>query len=133
MGKKLIKREENKLADLEIVNYNNDTWDEELNVDLNESANVNKKDLRKVSKTQQAAKRIVKKYKNLKRKIHTKDFEHEDGIVFLKQNPLNPRNRLRKKLIKREENWPDEVEFVKKVLVHPRNGLKRKRKGGLIN
>lgn len=73
MGKKLIKREENKLADLEIVNYNNDTWDEELNVDLNESANVNKKDLRKVSKTQQAAKRIVKKCKNLKRKKHTKD------------------------------------------------------------
>ena len=67
MGKKLIKREENKLAHLEIVNYNNDTCDDELNVDSNESANVNKEDLRKVSKTQQAAKRIVKKWKKFQK------------------------------------------------------------------
>ena len=135
MGKKLIKREENKLAHLEIVNYNNDTCDDELNVDSNESANVNKEDLRKVSKTQQAAKRIVKKCKNLKRKKPYQRFDKkiEDDVVFLKQSPLHPRGRLRKKLIKSEENEPVEVEFVKQVLVHPRDRLKRKRKGELIN
>ena len=56
-----------------------------------------------------------------------KNTEKPDGdVVFLKQVPVHPRDRLAKKT-------KDDVKFVKQVPLHPRERLKRKRESTLEN
>ena len=89
---------------------------------------IEKIDLKNTSKntvSQKTAKIIVKRYRNLKRKIQLVNYSKlkkskYDDIVFIKQVPVHPRDRL-KKLAAAEEK----VEFVKQVLVHPRDRLKK--------
>ena len=69
-----------------------------------------------------------KKYKNLKRKINEKNKlattkkirQKDDDVVFVKQVPMHPRDRI-KKLAK-----DDDVVFVKQVPLHLRDRLKKK-------
>ena len=83
------------LDDVATVDYHNDTQPNDLN---NEIDKIN---LKKTSATQKAAKKIIKKYKNLKRKGQLVNYSKlsknskEDGIVFLKQVPVHPRDRLK--------------------------------------
>ena len=110
------------LDDAATVDYHNDTQPNDLN---NEIDKIN---LKKTSATQKAAKKIIKKYKNLKRKGQLVNYSKlsknskEDGIVFVKQVPLHPRDRL-KKLAAADQK----VEFLKQVPVHPRDRLKNQR------
>ena len=74
---------------------------------------IEKIDLKNTSATQKAAKKIVQKYKNLKRKAQLVNYKKlkkskDDDIVFIKQVPVYPRDRL-KKLAAAEER----VEFIK--------------------
>ena len=50
----------------------------------------------------------------------------DDDVVFLKQVPVHPRDRLARKI-------KDDVNFLKQVALHPRERLKRKRKITLEN
>ena len=52
----------------------------------------------------------------------------KDDVVFIKQTPVHPRDRLKKLAAEGEE-----VKFIKQVPVHPTDRLKRKRKGELVN
>ena len=110
------------LDDVAAVDYHNDTQPNDLN---NEIDKIN---LKKTSATQKAAKKIIKKYKNLKRKGQLVNYSKlsknskEDGIVFVKQVPVHPRDRL-KKLAAADQK----VEFLKQVPVHPRDRLKNQR------
>ena len=110
------------LDDAATVDYHNDTQPNDLN---NEIDKIN---LKKTSATQKAAKKIIKKYKNLKRKGQLVNYSKlsknskEDGIVFVKQVPVHPRDRL-KKLAAADQK----VEFLKQVPVHPRDRLKNQR------
>ena len=61
-----------------------------------------------------AARKIVKKHRNLARK-------KPGDVVFLKQVPVHPRDRLARKT-------KDEVKFLKQVSLHPRERLKEKEK-----
>ena len=88
------------MADAETVDYNNDT-------------NVN--DVLSNKSTQIAAKKLVKKYRNLARK------KPDDDVVFLKQVPAHPRDRLARKT-------KDDVKFVKQMPLHPCETLKKKEK-----
>ena len=110
------------LDDAATVDYHNDTQPNDLN---NEIDKIN---LKKTSATQKAAKKIIKKYKNLKRKGQLVNYSKlsknskEDGIVIVKQVPVHPRDRL-KKLAAADQK----VEFLKQVPVHPRDRLKNQR------
>ena len=110
------------LDDVATVDYHNDTQPNDLN---NEIDKIN---LKKTSATQKAAKKIIKKYKNVKRKGQLVNYSKlsknskEDGIVFVKQVPVHPRDRL-KKLAAADQK----VEFLKQVPVHPRDRLKNQR------
>ena len=110
------------LDDAATVDYHNDTQPNDLN---NEIDKIN---LKKTSATQKAAKKIIKKYKNLKRKGQLVNYSKlsknskEDGIVFVKQVPVHPRDR-QKKLAAADQK----VEFLKQVPVHPRDRLKNQR------
>ena len=110
------------LDDVATVDYHNDTQPNDLN---NEIDKIN---LKKTSATKKAAKKIIKKYKNLKRKGQLVNYSKlsknskEDGIVFVKQVPVHPRDRL-KKLAAADQK----VEFLKQVPVHPRDRLKNQR------
>ena len=110
------------LDDVATVDYHNDTQPNDLN---NEIDKIN---LKKTSATQKAAKKIIKKYKNLKRKGQLVNYSKlsknskEDGIVIVKQVPVHPRDRL-KKLAAADQK----VEFLKQVPVHPRDRLKNQR------
>ena len=100
------------LADVETVNYNNDT---NINDVLsNESAQI-------------AAKNIVKKDRNFARKkSYKRPFKKpDDDVVFLKQVPVQPMDRSARKT-------KDDVKFVKQEPLH-RERLKRKRKSTLEN
>ena len=119
-----------------MVDYNNDvslddvaTVDHNMDTQPNQLDNgIEKIDLKNTSKntvSQKTAKIIVKRYRNLKRKIQLVNYSKlkkskYDDIVFIKQVPVHPRDRL-KKLAAAEEK----VEFVKQVLVHPRDRLKK--------
>ena len=66
------------------------------------------------------------KYKNLKRKTRLKNYkhlntDHNDDVVFIKQVPVHPKNRMKKLAAQN-----DKVEFIKQVPLHPRLCLKRK-------
>ena len=110
------------LDDVATVDHNMDTQPNQLDND------IEKIDLKNTSKntlSQKTAKIIVKRYRNLKRKIQLVNYSKlkkskYDDIVFIKQVPVHPRDRL-KKLAAAEEK----VEFVKQVLVHPRDRLKK--------
>ena len=52
----------------------------------------------------------------------------KDNVVFIKQTPVHPRERLKKLAAEGEE-----VKFIKQVSLHPTDRLKRKRKGELVN
>ena len=94
------------LADDETVNYNNDTIINDIL--SNKSAQI-------------AAKKIVTKYRNLERKkpYQRPSKKPDDDVVFLKQVPVHPRDRLARKT-------KGDVKFVKQVPFHPRERLKRK-------
>ena len=53
-----------------------------------------------------AAKKILKKYRNLARKRPAKKTDNGNDIVFLKQVPVHPRDRLARKT-------KDDVKLVK--------------------
>ena len=107
------------LDDIQNVNYNNDTQFDELDSDPEQIAPKN-------ISTQKTAKRIMEKYRNLKRKGQLVNYSKlnkkskDNDIVVIKQVPVHPRDRL-KKLAAAE----DKVEFIKQVPVHPRDRLKR--------
>ena len=117
--------------DLETVDYNNDNniddFDDVVTVDYNFDNNlkdIDEIDLKKTSPAKKlAAKKIVKKYRNLARKKPYQKFsskkkqrDHDDDVVFLKKILVHPRDRLARKT-------RDEVKFVKQIPVHPRNRL----------
>ena len=89
---------------------------------------IEKIDLKNTSKntlSQKTAKKIVKRYRNLKRKAQLLNYSKlkkskDDDIVFIKQVLVHPRDRL-KKLAATEEK----VEFMKQVPVYPRDRLKK--------
>ena len=96
--------------DLETIDYNNDSnindLDDVETVDYNNDNNLNNlddTDLKKVSGKRIAAKKIVKKYRNLARKkpYQRVSKKTDDNIVFLKQVPVHPRDRL----AKRNKRW----------------------------
>ena len=120
------------IDDAETVNYSNDTnIDDAETIDYN---NDNKpsnldKDIQKVALKKKSAsilaKKILTKYKNLKRKTTLRNYEHlnkdNDDVVFIKQVPVHPKNRMKKLPAQN-----DKVEFIKQVSLHPRLHLKRK-------
>ena len=141
---------------LEMVNYNNDNnignFDDVVTVDYNFDNNLkdlDEIDLKKTSPVKKlAAKKIVKKYRNLARKKPNQKFsskkkqrDYNDDVVFLKKILVHPRDRLARKtrheikFVKQVPVHPrdklarkmrDEVKFVKQVLVHPRDRLAKK-------
>ena len=106
------------IADAETVDYNNVTNTNNLN-DIVSNKNTG---------AQVAAKKVVKKYRNLARikPNQRPPKKTEDDVVFLKQAPVHPRDRLARKT-------KDDVKFVKQVPLYPRERLKRKRKNTLDN
>ena len=119
------------LDDLETIDFNNDTQ-------MTELSNIDKIELKKTSATQQAVKKIIRKYRKLKRKSkptkcsepNKKSKSRNNDIMFIKQIPMHPRGRL-KKLNKLRKT--DEVKFIKQLSLHPRDRLKRKGKEELDN
>ena len=81
----------------------------------------------KNTNVQIAAKKIAKKDRNLTRKkLYQRPPKKTDNdVVFLKQVPAHPRDRLARKT-------KDDVKFVKQVPLHPRERLKQKRKSTTI-
>ena len=114
------------LDDLETIDFNNDTQ-------MTDLTDIDKIDLKKTSATQQAAKKIIKIYRNFKRKCepieysesNKKSKSRNNDIMFIQQIPMNLRDRL-KKLNKLRKT--DEVKFIKQFLLHMTDRLKRKRK-----
>ena len=95
-----------------------DTQPNELDNDIEK---IDFKNTSKNTSTQKAAKKIIKKYRNLKRKAQLVNYSKlkktkNDNVVFIKQVPLHPRDRFRK-LAAAEEK----VEFIKQIPVHPRD------------
>ena len=104
---------------LKTVSYNNDTQLDELD---SESEQI----VPKYISTQKTAKNIIKKYGNLKRKgqlVNCSKLNKKsknNGIVFIKQVPVHPIDRLKKLAVVEEK-----VELIKQVPVHSRDRLKR--------
>ena len=100
---------------------------------MTDLTDIDKIDLKKTSATQQAAKKIIKKYRNLKRKVNLSSIANQikksksrnNDIRFTKQIPMHPRDRL-KKLNKLRKT--DEVKYIKQLPLPQRDRLKRKRK-----
>ena len=120
--------------DLETADYNNDNnidyFDDDVTVDYNFDNNLkdlDEIDLNKMSPVKKlAAKKIVKKYRNLAGKkpyqkfsSKKKQLDYDDGVFLKKKIPVHPRDKLARKT-------RDEVKFVKPVPVHPRDRLARK-------
>ena len=118
------------LDDLETIDFNNDTQ-------MTDLTDIDKIDLKKTSATQQAAKKIIKIYRNFKRKCepieysesNKKSKSRNNDIMFIQQIPMNLRDRL-KKLNKLRKT--DEVKFIKQLPLHPAERLKRKEKRNMI-
>ena len=77
----------------------------------------------------QQAKKIIKKYKNLKRKKKYAGYKNaekskDDDAVFLKQVLLQPRQRL----ARMDKQDKKDVEFIKWAPLYPRQRLIRKSK-----
>ena len=108
------------IADAATADYNDDTNIDDL-ID-----NTFKKIIMRKLRQQ----KIVKKHRNLARKKTyqrpAKKTGNGDDVVFLKQEPIHPRDRLARKT-------KDDVKFVKKVPLHPRERLKGKRKSTTID
>ena len=110
------------LNDVATVNYNMGTQPNKLDND------IEKTDLKNTSKntlSQKTVKKIVKKYRNLKRKPQLANYSKlkkskDDDIVFIRQVPVHPRDRIKKLTTAKEK-----VEFIKQVPVHPRDRLKK--------
>ena len=83
------------LDDVQTVDYNNDTQLDELD---SEPEQIVPKNI----SIQKTAKKIIKKFRNLKRKGQLVNYSKlnkkskDDDIVFIKQVPEHPRNRLKK-------------------------------------
>ena len=107
------------LHDVQTVVYNNDTQLDELH---SEPEQIVPKNI----STLKTAKKITKKYRNLKRKGQLVNYSKlnkkskDDDIVFIKQVPVHPRDRFKKLAAAKEK-----VELIKQVPVHPRDRLKR--------
>ena len=95
-------------------------------VDYNDDTNIN--DVSSNKGAQIVAKKIVKKYRNLARKkpCQRSPKETEDDVVFLKQVPVHPRDRLARKT-------KDHIKFVKRVPLRLQERLKQKGKTALDN
>ena len=118
--------------DLETVDYNNHNniadLDDVATADYNNDNNLkdlDDPDLKKIPGKQIAAKKIVKKHRNLARKKPYQRISKktDDDNVFLKQVPVHLRDRLAKKT-------KDEIKFVKQVPLHLQERFKRKSKLG---
>ena len=104
---------------------------------MTDLTDIDKIDLKKTSATQQAAKKIIKIYRNFKRKCepieysesNKKSKSRNNDIMFIQQIPMNLRDRL-KKLNKLRKT--DEVKFIKQLPLHPAERLKRKEKRNMI-
>ena len=80
-----------------------------------------------ISLSQQEARKIITKYKKLKRKKKSTGYKNakkskDDDVVFLKLVPLHTRQRLARKNKQDEKD----VEFIKHFPLHPRQWLIRK-------
>ena len=111
------------MGDIETVDYNNST-------NINDLNNIN---LKKTigEKNHQKIKEFIRKKGHLNIAEKSKPYsrpnkETQEGVVFLKQVPVHPKDRLARKT-------KDEVKFVKQVPLHPKERLKRKRKTTLEN
>ena len=134
-----------KTDDQQTVDYNDDVHiDEHETIDYNNDTNVtdlndtNRIDLKKTLVAQLVAKKIIRKYKNLKRKgapvkIPAKKGKEED-VTFIRQKMLHSRDRLKRLTNLRKKN---EVKFIRIVPLHPRDRLKRltntKNKSKMLN
>ena len=121
--------------DLGIIDYNNDVSLDNLEtIDFNNDTKMT--DLTDTDTI--AAKKIIEKYRNLKRKgepieysePNIKSKSRNNDIMFIKQIPMHLRDRL-KKINKLRKT--DEVKFIKQLSFHPRHRLKRKRREQLDN
>ena len=82
------------LDDLQTIDFNND-------IQMTDLTDIHKIDLKNISATQQAAQKI-KKNRNLKRKgeivnyrgLNKKNKSRNINIMFIKQIPMHPRDRL---------------------------------------
>ena len=106
-----------------------------------------------ISLSQQQARKIITKYKKLKRKKKSTGYKNakkkskDVDVVFLKQVPLHPRQRLarmdkqdekdvesiklvplhtRQRLARKNKQDEKDVEFIKRFPLHPRQWLIRK-------
>ena len=70
---------------------------------MTDLTDIDKIDLKKTSATQQAAKKIIKKYRNLKRKGEPTNY-----------------SRLNKK----SQSRNNEIMFIKQISIHPKDWLK---------
>ena len=120
--------------DMEMVNYNSDiepdlsTVNYKSDVEIDDASDAETTDYNtttnKNSVALQQAKRIRKKYRNLKRKaairknipqkIKIPNNNDDDDVVFVKQMPLHPRDRLARAT-------KDDVVFLKQVPVQKKN------------
>ena len=95
--------------DLETVDYNNDvSLDDVQTVDYNNDTQLDELDsepeqiVPKNISIQKTAKEIIKKYRNIKRKGQLVNYSKlnkkrkDNDIVFIKQVPVHPKDRLKK-------------------------------------
>ena len=100
------------IADEATADYNNDTNINDLK-DIAPNKNTN---------VQIAAKKLSKNTNFSKERTLPKNPQKtDDDVVFFKQVPVYPRDRLARKT-------KDDFKFVKQVPLHPRERLRRKRK-----
>ena len=100
---------------------------------MTDLTDIDKIDLKKTS----AAKKIIKIYRNFKRKCepieysesNKKSKSRNNDTMFIKQIPMNLQDRL-KKLNKLRKT--DEVKFIKQLPLHPAERLKKKEKRNMI-
>ena len=131
--------------DMEMVNYNSgiepdlSTVNYKSDLEIDDASDAETIDYttttNKNSVALQQAKRIRKKYRNLKRKaaiqnnipkkIKRPNNNDDDDVVFVKQMPLHPRDRLARAT-------KDDVVFMKQVPVHPRDRLARATKDDVV-
>ena len=112
------------ITGLEAVDYNNVIQLHGLDDSIKVTGNIDKKNLKKTSKAQIAAKKFIGKCKNINKsklnnyaKLNKTD---KDDFIFIKQVPVHSSNKFKK-----VADLNDKVEFIKQVPIHPRDRLKK--------
>ena len=112
------------ITGLETVDYNNDIQLHDLDDSIKVTGNIDNRNLKKTSKAQIAAKKLIAKCKKINKsklnnyaKLNKTD---NNDVIFIKQVPVHPSNKFKK-----IADLNDKVEFIKQVPIHPRDGLKK--------